>query len=482
MPEDNPSKLPLPSPGSPAEERKQRKSTSEVRETSEETYELRKTADGEYVKRTTKSERHERKTSDEETFVGTGLPSPSVSLTGWHEQVPERVKLEVSGVTAEGCPEAPSLDADYILDLLDRRPERCRWEYTFRAKCQLFRCCLEAYPASDGTLTLRAFFEGSVAGPVWTQAGLRDLSGRVVLSLDHGSAENPRAGCRWPETLTATPLAAAAATKRFYISPEPTQQEMAAMASSGSGSISSSAGRRKIIMIGYWPPTGIEGMLSGWKTKQKDWKGTGFDVQAYSATYPQYPQDKKGKGKFTCDYQVTSRHFWDHVKDDRPIAILGFGREDGTTNTWRLELSPRNLKQTGWKNDYEDPWLPSGGATAQDIAPPNEDLPRQEPDDPPDASKGTDATRGNTLPEQAIRTKFQTAVPSIQVETGDEAGKAVCEYLAYHLGWYQEWSQTQEFPKCEIAGFVHVASNISAADGAKAVEAQLEAVIAALEE
>jgi len=238
MAEDDRSQLPLPSPGSPAEERKQRKSTSELREISEETYELRKTADGEYEKKTIKSERHERKTSQEETFVSTGLPSPTVSLTRWHEQLPERVKLEVSGVTAEGCPDASGLEADYILDLLDRRPERCRWEYTFRAKCQLFRCCLEAYPGSDGTLTLRAFFEGSVAGPAWTQTGLRDLSRKVMLAFDHQSAENPSAGCRWPETVTLTALATRAATKPFYISPEPTLREMAAMASAGSSSSS----------------------------------------------------------------------------------------------------------------------------------------------------------------------------------------------------------------------------------------------------
>ena len=475
MAEDDRSQLPLPSPGSPAEKRKQRKSTSELRETSEETYELRKTADGEYEKKTTKSERHERKTSDEETFVAAGLPSPTVSLTGWHEQVPERAKLEVSGVTAEGCPEAPSLDADYILDLLDRRPERCRWEYTFRAKCQLFRCCLEAYPSSDGTLTLRAFFEGSVAGPAWTQTGLRDLSGRVMLSFDHASAENPCAGCRWPETLTATPLAAPAATKRFYISPEPTQHEMAAMASSGS--ISSSAGRRKIIMIGYWPPTGIQGMLAKWKDGVLH---EGFHVRSYSAIYPKNPPFKQGAGNFRTDYQVTSQHFWKQVKEDRPIAIMGFGREEDTTDTWRLELSPRNLSQASWVDDYVDPKKPAGGATHQDVAPPNKDW-KSQPGLPPDAEKGV-TSRGNNLPEEAIRTKFETAVPSIQVITGNNAGKAVCEYLAYHLGWYQEWSQTQEFPKCEIAGFVHVAENISPKNGTTAVEAQLDAVIEALEE
>ena len=239
MAEGDRSQLPLPSPGSRAEERKQGKSTSELREISEETYELRKTADGEYEKKTTKSERHERKTSDEETFVAAGLPSPTVSPSRWHEQVPERVKVEVSGVTAEGCPDASSLDADYILDLLDRRPERCRWEYTFRAKCQLFRCCLEAFPDADGKLTLRAFFEGSAAGPVWTQTGLRDLSGEVRLSFHHQSAENPSAGCRWPETLALTPLATSAGPKPFYISPEPTVREMAEMASASAESSSS---------------------------------------------------------------------------------------------------------------------------------------------------------------------------------------------------------------------------------------------------
>jgi len=486
MAEGDRSKLPLPSPGSPAEERKQGKSTSEVRETSEETYELRRTADGEYEKRTTKSERHERKTSDEETFVGTGLPSPSVSLTRWHEQVPDRMKLEVSGVTSEGCPEASSLNADYILDLLDRRPERCRWEYTFRAKCQLFRCCLEALPGSDGTLTLRAFFEGSVAGPAWTQTGLRELSGRVVLSFDDASAENPCAGCRWPETLTATPLGAAATTKRFYISPEPTLGEMAAMASASSSS--SSGERRKIIMIGYWPPTGIQFMLKPWAAGVENYKSSGFDVHAYSATYPSSPQvpwpNGIGNGKFKVDYQDTSTSFWSRVAKDRPIAIMGFGLDGpNTTNTWKLEKSPRNLPQASWLDDSQGDLKPTGGATEDDVAPPNNGL-QQQTGLPPDAEQGV-TSRSITLPRQAIKTKVEAAVPTISVTESNNAGAYLCEYLAYHVSWYQEWSQTQEFPKCKMAGFVHVGYGIKdfpVEDVVSAVKAQLDAVIEALNE
>ena len=484
MAEDAPSQLPLPSPGSPAEQRKRSKSRSELQETSEETYEFRKTAAGQYEKKTTKSERHERKTSDEETFVATGLPSPSVSLTGWHEQVPERVKLEVSGVTAEGCRDAPSLDADYILDLLDRRPERCRWEYTFRAKCQLFRCCLEAYPDSDGTLTLWALFEGSVAGPAWTQTGLRDLSGTTRLNFDYQSAENPSVGCRWPETVTLTAIATPAATKRFYISPEPTLGEMAAMASASSSS--SSGGRRKIIMIGYWPPTGIQGMLNPWKTEQKNYKKSGFDVQAYGAEFPDPPiLNPAGTGKFRVDYQATSTDFWTMVASDRPIAIMGFGVDGpGPTKKWSLETAPKNLKNIGhlddWRNDYNAPKLPAVGEDGDGV-PPNTDHEAQD-DNPPDATQAAGLTRSNTLPYQAIKTAVQTAVPAITVRENGNAGDFLCNYLAYHLGWYQEWSETQEFPTCEMAGFVHVADDVTATEAAKAVTAQLDAVIAALNE
>ena len=492
MAEDDRSQLPLPSPGSPAEERKQRKSTSELREISEETYELRKTAAGEYEKKTTKSERHERKTSDEETFVATGLPSPTVSLARWHEQVPERVKLEVSGVTADGCPDAPGLDADYILDLLDRRPEKCRWEYTFRAKCQLFRCCLEAFPDADGKLTLRAFFEGSVAGPVWTQTGLRDLSGRVVLTFDHGSAENPSAGCRWPETLTATPLAAAAATKRFYISPEPTQQEMAAMASSGSGSISSSAGRRLILLFGYWPPTDIgvsgrHGML--WEARERKAVTFGektYDVLAISPEFPKEapgppynPQWGRGSGAFTIDYNDTSEQFWALVGQHTPIAIMAFGRAEFDTK-WVLEEKARNLAQADWYPDFR-PSRPRAGGSQFDPAPPSVGH-QSRPGDPPDPTEDAGTPRSNNLPMgeivSGIQSVFTAAEVNPSIDTSGDAGNFLCEYLGYHVAWYRHYINA-EYPddpdkKCLRSGFTHVGGNITAANAETAVRIQLE--------
>ena len=74
------------------------------------------------------------------------------------------------------------------------------------------------------------------------------------------------------------------------------------------------------------------------------------------------------------------------------------------------------------------------------------------------------------------------AVGTIEVASDGDAGKFLCNYLAYHLGWYQEWSQTQKFPKCKMAGFVHVADDVTPAEAAAAVKAQLDAVITALKE
>lgn len=239
-------------------------------------------------------------------------------------------------------------------------------------------------------------------------------------------------------------------------------------------------------MIGYWPPTGIQFMLEPWAEGVENYNSSGFDVQAYSAKFPDPPAgNPAGTGKFRVDYQATSTDFWSMVASDRPIAIMGFG-VDGPdpTKKWSLETAPKNLKNEGhlddWRNDFNAPKLPAVGEDGDGV-PPNTGHEAQA-DNPPDATQAAGLTRSNTLPIPAIKTAVETAVPAITVRQNGNAGDFLCNYLAYHLGWYQEWSETQEFPTCEMAGFVHVADDVTAAEAGKAVTAQLDAVIAALNE
>lgn len=164
-------------------------------------------------------------------------PPPKSSRDDWHTRMPENVKLSLDGVTKAGCgcTGAVDFDGDYILALTERTPQRCRWEFTFPAKSGLHRLALEATPHADGTLRLRAVFEGSVQGPEWVSAGIRELT-RLRLNLHQ--TPNLCAGHHWPQMVEVLPLQTPLPRGSFYISPEPTVAE-AVMLSSGFSSDSS---------------------------------------------------------------------------------------------------------------------------------------------------------------------------------------------------------------------------------------------------
>jgi len=141
----------------------------------------------------------------------------------------------VQGVTSAGCPTAPDLDGDYVLDLTERGPEGSRWEVAFPECCRLTEVRLESRIEPEGTHELRAWFEGDVLGPTWVATKIPSLDAPFHLGLRPDQRSHPLAGCSWPETITAAAVAAPV-LGRYRISAAPAIFELQAAAASASSS------------------------------------------------------------------------------------------------------------------------------------------------------------------------------------------------------------------------------------------------------
>ncbi|MGH7139896.1 MAG: hypothetical protein ACREHD_29510, partial [Pirellulales bacterium] len=225
--------------GGGSEIQKTSKTSTEFHKTENETHEVERGDD--YEKRVATSETHEKSVKRSETVEIRRRGGAAMLPPYWHTRMPELVRLSLMGVRAGTRADASLFDGDYILRLVDRHANGCRWEVAFDPHCRLYRAALTAGP-SFGQFLLRAALEGAVPGPRWSAAVLADFDQATVLHRDPPSSE-PVAGCLWPETITIAPIVPVA--QRFDISPEPTAAEratLAALGSSSSGSSSSSSG------------------------------------------------------------------------------------------------------------------------------------------------------------------------------------------------------------------------------------------------
>ncbi|HUY92555.1 MAG TPA: hypothetical protein VMV10_27700 [Pirellulales bacterium] len=136
------------------------------------------------------------------------------------------MRLSVRDVLPESCAEAALFDGDYLLDLVDRHADGCRWEVSFAAHCRLYRAALLAAPRF-GRLELLAELQGAVPGPRWIADAPPSFDRPVTMHLD--PASRLAAGCRWPETVSVMPLRAALPQARYDIPAAPTAEERAAM-------------------------------------------------------------------------------------------------------------------------------------------------------------------------------------------------------------------------------------------------------------
>jgi hypothetical protein len=217
--------------------RKSSKTSIEHRKTVSETEEIHRTHGGRYEKRisTTETSEHSvKRTESYETGPGPALPGPGLPAD-WHTWVPERVRLTIQQVVGETCPDGERFDGDYLLKLVARQADECRWELSFPALCRLYRASFTARPSTDG-LQFVAAFEGSVPGPRWTVTGPQAVDRTFTLRWDATSGTGLVAGCRWPESISIMPIAAAPETG-YLIPSRATAGELAAMAAqAGSGS------------------------------------------------------------------------------------------------------------------------------------------------------------------------------------------------------------------------------------------------------
>lgn len=254
----------------------------------------------------------------------------------------------------------------------------------------------------------------------------------------------------------------------------------------------------------------------------------------YGAT--EIPFWGSGAGDLIVDYEQTSWFIWNTVANLRPTALMSFSRGDKNTE-WTYEHYSRNLGQKQWLHILNFPrktgpgtttpdlksWCPpQAGGSSFDFSPhratavsevgvsPSNDL-----FGPPDPTKnayrsGATSTqraqptfgwRASTLPmasmrqallDYAAQSYISGVTPIIRsydssVNTHGEPvaenrfpGGFVSEFMAYHVCWYQAFSQTQAV-KCLHAGHTHVGIDVQPANGQAAVFIQLHELLHVLQ-
>jgi len=221
------------------------------------------------------------------------------------------------------------------------------------------------------------------------------------------------------------------------------------------------------MLTGYWPPsnemlrkfsTDPNQNPGGWQGE--NWEGRGYNIYAY---FPEFPGgvagNPKGDGDFEVDYQDVSSDFERITGDIHPIAILGYGKGAAS---WELEYNAGNL--SAWNGDYLEPFGPNPS--------------------PPDSGQPADYIRNTTLRVQAIADAINNSGAGVNawVDRDGDAGAFMCEYMAYHVAWYQELhSDPCDQYRCLAAGFTHVPGSLSVSTATTVCEIALRTTIVYLD-
>lgn len=219
-----------------------------------------------------------------------------------------------------------------------------------------------------------------------------------------------------------------------------------------------------IMLTGYWPPT--NNMLvqfstdpalnpGGWQGR--NWSNTSYDVYAYFPTFPGGTgSNPKGTGDFEVDYQDTSADFWRIVDEIHPVAILSYGNGAGP---WEIEYNARNLPKNSWVSDYQNP---------------------KKPDSKPEIDMPDNYVRHSTLPVDTIAQAIDQAGLGVNawVDYNGNPGAFLCEYMAYHVMWYQDIHKDPfDLYQCAAAGFTHVSGSLTLAQAVAASDIALGVTI-----
>jgi len=136
--------------------------------------------------------------------------------------------------------------------LVAQSESRWVWQVEFKKVCDLFRSVLEVRRNSSGAYHFHVFLDGDVTSPSWTATSPGHIStGELILRLDSnepGKGDSTR--CAWPSevSLTAFPSASREQLTPYYISPDPSHNEMSLFAGAGG---SGSCDGCDIVLTGY---------------------------------------------------------------------------------------------------------------------------------------------------------------------------------------------------------------------------------------
>jgi hypothetical protein len=276
-----------------------------------------------------------------------------------------------------------------------------------------------------------------------------------------------------------------------FIPSQPSAAELAAFAALAEGESSGAGERGRVILLfGYWPPTDVgiaarHGMLWNWRTKQKNYKGSGYDVLAISPAFPAVEPAGgwgAGTGDLTVDYYDTSEDFWRIVNEHAPVAIMSFSR-GADDKSWELEAAARNLGKLDW---FADPagHKPHAGGSAADFSPFKDK--GAIAGDPPDRTKAANYKRASNLPMDDIKKAIAAGIAAAKVapaiDKSGDVGSYVSEYMAYHVSWYRAYinEKKDKEKNCRYSGHTHVGVQVAVVDAEKAVEIQLDVLIKTL--
>ena len=154
--------------------------------------------------------------------------------------IPHVIKVSISGVAIEGCPEADDLNGDYLLPLV-KSTQSHLWKLTFNNVCGFTSIIVGIAENRTGGNDLRVAIQGpGTQQPTWTARNITTANGlHNAVLIDESIALG-----EWPDQIRVMAIQASEESKqRFSISSQPSQATtLAAMGGSGSGSGSASAG------------------------------------------------------------------------------------------------------------------------------------------------------------------------------------------------------------------------------------------------
>ena len=254
-------------------------------------------------------------------------------------------------------------------------------------------------------------------------------------------------------------------------------------ATTGDASTGAPTCTKKVVLMGYWPPTNE--MLRPWSTNPTqnpdgwigaNWGGYGYDVYSF---FPEFPPDGDptndqigdegavGSPDFDLrvDYQATSSDFWRIVDEHQPVILVTTSR--GGQIGWEIEA----LEGGHGLNNPGDPsldWASDKHGADQ--------RPTQATIEPRSWDAITTYRQGNTLPSQLPLDAIFAAtdalgVTSVAIDQGT-SGNFLSGFLALHGLYYN-----QQAPFNVAAGHIHVGLGLPVADASALIEATLHTVL-----